>query len=320
MDSGSRLLDNEIRILHLLPSSDVESAIQCDLIREKTGDKAVTSYCALSYVWGNPQPAQPILLNGSTAYVTPNLNAALRQFRDPVNIVRLWVDALCINQNDVVERSAVVKRMGNIYNSAAEVWMWLGEEESDSNLAMELIQRVGSFIGAPPLTLKLATPVGHSSVILFLSLTAKPSACCLTDHIGNEFGLFKRCCWLVCLPYVVVLYEQLGFHSLKFLQFCNLAGVQCRTPPNQFFVKVVRWPSYSAEEPFGRFHEGQGLLQPTLPLLEGLFLSRSLKATDPKDHIYGILGLVDHKGLEPDYAKSNSSLYTNVVKHLIEKD
>jgi hypothetical protein len=319
MDSGSRLLDDEIRILHLLPSSDVESAIQCDLMREKTGDKAVASYCALSYVWDNPQPAQPILLNGSTAYVTPNLNAALRQFRDPVNTVRLWVDALCINQNDVVERSAVVKRMGNIYNSAAEVWMWLGEEESDSNLAMELIQRVGSFMEAPP-----NSETGHSCWSLVSDPTFEPH--CEALRLLFDRPYWKRV-WIVqevlLVRWPIICCGTLRAAWIPFVKVFTVLQ-SCRSAMSEtaesIFLRMVRWPSYSAEEPFGRFHEGQGLLQPTLPLLEGLFLSRSLKATDPKDHIYGILGLVDHKGLEPDYAKSNWSLYTNVVKHLIEKD
>jgi uncharacterized protein involved in exopolysaccharide biosynthesis len=93
-------LDDEIRILHLLPSIDVDSEIQCKLTREKAEPR---TYVALSYVWGDPIPAQPILLNGTTAYVTPNLSAALRQFRQSRRVLRLWVDALCINQNAGVD-------------------------------------------------------------------------------------------------------------------------------------------------------------------------------------------------------------------------
>ena len=78
-------------------------------------------YVALSYVWGDPNKTREIFVNGKSVQVTKNLESALRILRDklPVRLgVRLWVDALCINQKDVKERNAQVQRMLDIYEKA----------------------------------------------------------------------------------------------------------------------------------------------------------------------------------------------------------
>jgi hypothetical protein len=69
--------------------------------------------------------------------VTPNLFTALRTLHE---IDRpLWVDSLCINQKDDVERGSQVQRMGLIYTKADTVIMWLGEEENSSDMAMNFL-------------------------------------------------------------------------------------------------------------------------------------------------------------------------------------
>lgn len=78
-------------------------------------------YVALSYVWGNSDNMREISINGKPVQVTKNLESALRILRDklPMRLgVRLWVDALCINQKDIMERNTQVQRMWEIYNKA----------------------------------------------------------------------------------------------------------------------------------------------------------------------------------------------------------
>lgn len=66
-------------------------------------------------------------------WIRPNLHAALVQLRspDPANEVALWVDAICINQQDKVEKTAQVSRMHEIYSAASNVCIWLGVGEID---------------------------------------------------------------------------------------------------------------------------------------------------------------------------------------------
>lgn len=63
--------------------------------------------------------------------ITPNLDTALRRIRLPDRIRALWVDAICINQQDVAERGGQVQLMGSIYSKARQVIVWLGKDEDD---------------------------------------------------------------------------------------------------------------------------------------------------------------------------------------------
>jgi hypothetical protein len=68
--------------------------------------------------------------------VTTNLEAALRELRAQ-KIKTIWVDVLCINQQDPTERGLQVMRMGLIYSRAIMVLAWLGPEADGSAIAMD---------------------------------------------------------------------------------------------------------------------------------------------------------------------------------------
>ena len=96
-------------------------------------------YYALCYVRGNREPAQIITLNGATVSITPNLSSALRGLPHETDTLILWIDALCINQNDIQEKSSVARHTWRIYENAQSVLVWLGKEADDNDLAMEMI-------------------------------------------------------------------------------------------------------------------------------------------------------------------------------------
>ena len=88
-----------------------------------------------------------------TFYVRPNLSDALRHLRNysgssPQQSIRrpqtlvLWIDYICINQEDKNEKSAQVRMMANIYKRADSVLIWLGREGEESNLGMDFILRI----------------------------------------------------------------------------------------------------------------------------------------------------------------------------------
>ncbi|CZR69946.1 uncharacterized protein PAC_19847 [Phialocephala subalpina] len=101
-------------------------------------------YDALSYVWGDPTITRKIIVNGHEVNVTENLEAALRSLQcrlDDRSGRRLWIDALCINQTDILERNVQVKRMATIYNKADTVIAWLGCETDASKSAFRFIRK-----------------------------------------------------------------------------------------------------------------------------------------------------------------------------------
>ncbi|KIN03451.1 hypothetical protein OIDMADRAFT_117045, partial [Oidiodendron maius Zn] len=117
---------DSIRLLRLAPGSN-DDHITCEL--EIFSLNKAPTYEALSYVWGNPQPAASILNRGLAQTVTPNLEKALRRLRQPDRERVIWADAICINQEDIHERECQVLLMQAIYNQASKVLVWLGDDE-----------------------------------------------------------------------------------------------------------------------------------------------------------------------------------------------
>jgi len=103
------------------------------------------TYFALSYVWGDATKLKSILLDGKRFKVTDNLFDALLQINDHVPKLRhitreatgsldsdfyIWMDAVCIEQCNLSEKSAQVPRMKDVYSKAYNVLVWLGTTES----------------------------------------------------------------------------------------------------------------------------------------------------------------------------------------------
>jgi Heterokaryon incompatibility protein (HET) len=90
------------------------------------------AYEAISYVWGSEADKVAITCNGADFGITQELAAALQRFRKSDASRTLWVDSICIIQEDVLERNQQVKVMDRIYRIASCVLIWLGEgEEAD---------------------------------------------------------------------------------------------------------------------------------------------------------------------------------------------
>ena len=129
LDPGRR----EIRVL-TLHAGHFDSPIFCTLSQPCVIEQ--TRYCALSYVWGNPEYTLDIIVNGVSRPVTTNLEAGLRHIRRKSQGIVLWIDALCIDNDNVQERNEQVSSMGEIYSSAARVIIWLGEDDRDGRTGL----------------------------------------------------------------------------------------------------------------------------------------------------------------------------------------
>jgi hypothetical protein len=113
----------EIRLLHLHPPT-TSTSIECTLSKASLLDPP--PYDALSYCWGAWEPAKYINCNGTEVKVTPSLYSALERMRQNGHFT-LWVDAICINQDDNGEKGRQVPRIGTIFRMADRVVAWVGE-------------------------------------------------------------------------------------------------------------------------------------------------------------------------------------------------
>jgi hypothetical protein len=98
-------------------------------------------YNALSYVWGSQPFSETISCNGNPLNITPSLSDTLRElflYSEGLSSKRpIWIDAICLNQQNRTELEVQVPLMYNIYSKASLVLVYLGKAEDNSDLAMD---------------------------------------------------------------------------------------------------------------------------------------------------------------------------------------
>ncbi|KAI4281668.1 MAG: hypothetical protein L6R38_003511 [Xanthoria sp. 2 TBL-2021] len=121
---------DSIRLLKLKPASSSDIILQCELFDSELS--TAPEYEALSYVWGNDECPQGLQLPSGYLRITDSLASTLRALRSSDKPRQLWVDAVCINQRDHVEKAHQVSQMAKIYGKAARVLAWLGENSAST--------------------------------------------------------------------------------------------------------------------------------------------------------------------------------------------
>lgn len=162
--------DDDIRVLRILKGKQ-DATLECTLMPSglPPPDNAppspprtatqIYSYEALSYWWGNDEPRNEIIIysyiDGSDSsnfslmnleranfYIRSNLEGALRQLRSEDHDVDVWVDAICINQENKKEKTEQVKRMHEIYMRARNVCIWLGAGRPETKETFDFLWEI----------------------------------------------------------------------------------------------------------------------------------------------------------------------------------
>ncbi|CVL04715.1 uncharacterized protein FPRN_03419 [Fusarium proliferatum] len=97
------------------------------------------NYFAIPYKWGDIRSAKDIKVNGKSKVVTENCRYGLTQVRDryqsrPEEHIFIWIDSICINQDDNNEKSYRVFMMSGIYTEASRVLACVGPHQDDSQI------------------------------------------------------------------------------------------------------------------------------------------------------------------------------------------
>ena len=278
-------------------------------------------YEALSYAWGSTDNPKPISMDrqgedANVVLVTENLDIALRHLRDPIDSRLLWVDAVCIDQNNIPERNAQVSLMGNVYARASRVVVWLGPARDNSDRAIEFLDSLGRRSSAdlikpglePTILARGEQDLTNVDTPILFSAGDE-------DAIGHLFSRpwFERL-WArqeIAMSRQAIL--QCGTMTLDWLRFSSAVAAITRKPgtnPNLReksrlpcgAVDSINW-EYTYEHV--RFNFG------------------ALKCTDARDCIYAIQGLLDageaNLGLTPDYAIEAGQLFTDVCVRMTER-
>jgi hypothetical protein len=330
-----------IRLLRILPGCRSET-LKCELQVTDLVDSP--QFEALSYVWGNPEPAAVVFCNGQPKKVTPNLGRALLRLRYDDRERLVWIDAICVNQDDLLERSEQVKLMRDIYSQAWRVVVWLGEDEGEyAETAIRIIQKATEYcyseIGA---SLEDLSDGDHLDIIKRAEEleTEIPWS---EKKKGRDFPPSKyevndsrsNTDWAA----VSKLYSNTWFTRIWIVQEVAFApAILC------IGNHEVGWPCVAAAARWllskdYSYNQGDGeryrqawsiyflrLIIPRVPLaLQGLLNFVKSNSTDPRDKIFGLLGLLDEErrassSLQPDYTKDVVEVYVNTMRYIIKEN
>ncbi|KAH7418989.1 heterokaryon incompatibility protein-domain-containing protein [Cadophora sp. MPI-SDFR-AT-0126] len=343
----SKPSQHAIRLLTLYPAPDPSMLIACNLTHaclEETPD-----FSALSYTWGITTSPTPISLSGHPHIVTTNLASALRHLRLPDRARTLWVDALCIDQTNVKERSEQVSLMREIYDSGGsrKVIVWLGEEGSAQS-ALDICRGALSVFPVPNHVLTEYHEEWQACNDLFIDRPWWSRAWILQEvihsgevmvHIGQLPPLsidelcdfFKRYRSTLTIRETVLAKSK---HIISSLSQTMVSGIPSSSPapseiwpppPPQNWNLWLRTGDY-AKDPQSSIGDNRlkfkDPLTPTYqPSLASLLIGfRNQQATDPLDKIYAFLGMaIKEFDIPVDYGLTKRQLYTHVARALLRK-
>jgi hypothetical protein len=132
-----RLQDHHVRLFILYPRRADDDALRgmiCTVPFQHAG-----SYRTLSYVWGpDSQPIRSLITPDGTLSIRSSLSAALRHLRNEIHEEILWVDAICINQADELEKRQQIRLLPHIFQNASCTVAFLGDDD-ESHDALEAL-------------------------------------------------------------------------------------------------------------------------------------------------------------------------------------
>ena len=382
----------EIRLINLFPDlvashpdakdseeeGKAETYVSCAITHASLEDNP--QYTALSYTWGDPftwwHAAKdidansdtniytykeivancPILLNGAACVVTENLEAALRHLRQEGKVATLWVDALCINQNDPEEKTQQVQEMRHIYSKSASVVAWLGRAADQSDIAITMFDQIGQRLLDVNFALKRCAKRTKSEDVIEMHLQEQAGKMhtSVPDFVDDLVGRFVTTEFVQAIT------------SLSYRSYWGRMWVvqEIMLPPNVYFVcgnvsvsyeRLIRAlefisaihildygkrsrPKIHNEKPFIS-ESAAKLLEPSVYMrpLDLLCMRKNQKswtlrkliqqcegliASDYHDEVFALLGVAsdsEELGIRPDYRRGWNYVMVDVYRKYIEK-
>jgi len=313
--------NDEIRLITLLPAADRDSEVICDLNIVRLTEEDVPQYEALSYTWGSAESPCRLRVSSSSDHsidITENLAEALPYLRDPVSPRVLWIDSIAINQKDLSERSQQVQQMADIYSLAERVIVWLGLDDADSKTVMETCEFLATKVEVDSYRSELRSLSDQTHDAHWSDVREQlPYDTATWQAIVNFLSRpwFQRL-WIwqeirLAKPNAIILSgtDTMPWAKLQTLLFCIT-----------YKRSVIPWGIRESEDAVTLLNHCFRLACAHEERLFDFFIfMRHSRCIDPRDRVYGILGLSSRTGtrihLRPDYEKPVIDVYMDLMIH-----
>ncbi|KAF5027530.1 hypothetical protein F66182_347 [Fusarium sp. NRRL 66182] len=302
-DSPSYIYDalnhGQFRLVCLEPDrQDTPStAVHFELETHELGQ--CPDYETVSYSWGgedgNQRLCRPIYIGEFWDILLQTQNCfSMLQYLKPRRGCRMvWVDAICINQSDIDERSQQVQQMGNIYSQCSQVVLWLGDD---------IVKPVpGTYPSRHPLQ----------------DLAMEHRTSNLEEHIGLRYILRRRYFSRVWVIQELILAPRVMMPVANIIFYAD-----ARTSRDLPTSMPTSWSWEDTQAPWMQ-HMTQKSVQAT-GLFDVVSLLSKSQASDPRDHVFGILGLLPTFSglgtLQPNYSLSLQDVFFGFIAHSVFVD
>ena len=311
----------DIRTLVLKAARSWSDPIRCQLWVTSLAKSEKRYYEAVSYCWDDDEKSNLIYVNDRPYYITDSLNSLLRYRREKDQSVTLWIDAICINQDDHEEKQKQVQLMREIYLCSNRLTIWLGSPSGDTRLAFTTILYI---LQGDPLKLPyldgdsrralnslfdrpLWTRIWIVQEIILGTMFSKGSAAIL--RCGN-FIASMPVFWEVISR--ISIYQDENRQHFPSIEKIVALWVLRRS---------IKGPS--GEQSLKQLLSGRS--SDSAPTLLDLMADyRQHKASDARDKVYGLLGISQteddfFRSIEVNYEAPASDLYTSVARFVIKQ-
>lgn len=276
-------------------------------------------YTALSYTWGEPKFDATIECDGYVKMITRSLGSALRHLRQEDRAVVLWIDQICIDQENNEEKAQQIPLMSRIYEHALNTAIWLGETADGSDRAIKLLKdlhvrlRFSSEEIIDPTDFKrrnLPNPDSANWKALW-KLLSRPWF--ERTWIIQEVTL-SDISWFIC-GNSVISWDSLYVACLQLVDTGISRWLKRKFPTSatasdcrDLCRKATHLGTYQRSALLSRF-----------PLLILMGLSREARCTEPRDKVYGLFGICnpDDTKVRVDYSDRYhvTQLYQDILEN-----
>ncbi|POS72800.1 hypothetical protein DHEL01_v208799 [Diaporthe helianthi] len=279
-------------------------------------------FTTVSYTWGSAKEYgdEPVKLNGQDKVALKNVLALLRMLcctsAENFDLAEdwFWIDSICINQDNLSERSSQVKLMGQIYRQAKATIVWLCGGSDDTNTAIELLSHLADR--------------RHE-----LRKDYKKRAKRMPEDLCGHPG-WKSLERLLELPWwrrVWTLQEFLLAKELTF--YCGAQSISRRVfrkalhsielcGPLEDYIRKAAWTTAWNRRRLIQWYE-QDHNRPKMSLVSLMAFCGDYETTDPRDRIWAMHGLAReedrHMTGRPTYCYDERTLYTGLVQAFLYK-
>ena len=277
---------------------------------------------ALSYAWGDETDTIKVNVNGEPVPVIPTLHSALRHLRQEQKDRILWIDRLCINQSDLNERSHQVTLMRRIYSQAPRTIVWLGDAWEGRDTAFDFIQLITGRknIHLEPLMRKHLTLNGadlsdrklREDLISFFAQPWWSRLWTVQEFVLAKSVTFQSGHRTLSEAQLILLHKMILKYDKRYYRGNHILTIRTGLAGHNL---------YSAINQVHRLNNARKFKQNSFFLSMVAIFRRQL-ASDPRDKIFGLLGLVEvdfTTKITPNYELPVERIFEDAVYVCIEE-